>query len=144
MSVQIIVPDHLAKGRSVVGRFRNPFAQMIKRRRSPAQKRYYGKVWKYRGEQPLREAFGRPVGKPHGTFISDMVEMRKVILLCWRCQPRFYYKRANYYKDMVFQHTTGKCDACKRFEPRGQAFYPEERLAEPGGILRPGQVLTPR
>ena len=144
MSTQIIVPNRYAEGRKVVRRFRNPFASMLKARKSPTQRRYYGKVWKYRGEKTLREAPGRPMGKPHGTHISDMVDLRKVILLCWRCQPRFFYKRAKYYKDLVFTHTTGKCDACKEFEPRAQAYYPEERLAEPGGILRPGQVITPR
>jgi hypothetical protein len=144
---QLIVPSRLAEGKpnrqKVANPFRNPFAEMLRRRR-PHQKKYYGKVWKSNGQSPIPMAPGRKAGKPHGVFIDEMVTLRKVILLCWRCQPRFFYKRANYYKDAVFSHTTGKCDACKEFEPRAQAYYPEERLAEPGGMLRPGQVLTPR
>ncbi len=145
MASQLIVPTRFAEGKPGRRRINNPFARMLKVRKSPSQRRYYGKVWKYpRGETPLRMAPGRKMGKPHGVHIADMVELRKVILLCWRCQPRFFYKKANYYKDLVFVHTTGKCDACKEFDPRAQAYYPEERLAEPSGMLRPGQVLTPR
>ncbi len=143
----LIVPESFSAGRKVVERFPNPFARIVKMRKSRSQRRYYGKVWrppKDIAHQQAMLAPGRPMGRPHGTHIGDMVELRKVILLCWRCTPHFHYKKGKYYKDEVFTHTTGRCDACKSFEPRAQAYYPEELLAEPGGMLRPGQILTPR
>lgn len=146
VSGQLIVPSRFAKGkpnrRKV--RFVNPFAEIVKRRKSIQSKRYYGKVWKDTGYQPIPEAPGREMGKPHGTYISDMVELRKTILLCWRCKPKFFYKRALYYKDEVFPHASGRCDACDRYDNRGQLYLPEEALSDPGGMLRPGQCWTPR
>lgn len=121
----------------------NPFVRMLRRRR-PHQKSYRGRVWKYDGSEPIPQAPGRRMGKPHGTYIDDLVELRKVIVLCWRCQPRFYYKRGDYYKDELYTHVVGDCDACKTFDPRAQIYIPEERLCEPGGKLRPGQCWTPR
>lgn len=121
----------------------NPFARLLRRRKF-GQRSYRGPVWKDTGEMPLVEAPGRRFGKPHGSYIDDLVALRKVVLLCWKCVPRFYYKRTGYYKDEVFPRYCGSCDACREHTEQGKAFYPEECLSEPGGRLRPGQVLTPR
>ena len=156
-SARLIVPSRYAAGKpgrqrediSVLGVARerqvptNPFAWILRRRKSAAHRRYRGPVWKDTGQMPLVEAPGRALGKPHGSYIDDLVQLRKVVLLCWKCMPRFYYKRAHYYKDEVFPRYCGSCDACREHTEQGKAFFPEERLAEPGGRLRPGQVLTP-
>ena len=91
-----------------------------------------------------REAPGRKMGKPHGTHILDLVALEKVILLCWKHQPCFDHKRANYYKDRRFPHIVGKCDACKNFMSNETKLYIHESfLGEPGGRTKPGQVWTP-
>jgi len=93
----------------------------------------------------LVEAPGKKQGQPVGTWIGNLSDLRKVILLCPPCSNGFNYKRNRYYPDMRWpQRVQGKCDGrCQGFTAMGTAFYPEESLADSGGRLRPGQCLTP-
>ncbi|KPK68175.1 hypothetical protein AMJ82_08925 [candidate division TA06 bacterium SM23_40] len=102
-------------------------------------------VWRQtKPKNAPREHPGRRIGKPEGTYIMDLVALRKAILLCWRCQPRFNHKRANYYKDERFPYVVGRCDGCRRFMSHQAKLYIHESfLGDPGGRLRAGQCWTP-
>jgi hypothetical protein len=58
---------------------------------------------------------GRKIGGTHGSWISDLVELKKSIVLCHACTRKFDHKKNNYYKQCEFPHVLGKCDACKNF-----------------------------
>lgn len=143
----LIVPERFARDKPGRRKVPNLFATMLKRRKSPAHKRYYGKVWNRRGEQlaydPIAQHPGRKYGNTVSSWISDLVELRKCIVLCWRCKPKFYYKRAKYYRDEVFPYASGNCDGCRKTVVQGQLYLPEENLTDPGGMQRPGQCWTP-
>lgn len=145
---RLIVPRGYANGkpgrRAEGNPFRNPFAQILRRRKSPAQRRYVGPVWKGVGPQP-DEHPGRAYGQVVGAWISDLVELRKVIVLCDGCAFRFYYKRAKFYKDALFgPRAIATCDGCRTYTVRGQIFMPEERLIESSGEILSGQCWAPR
>ncbi len=100
-------------------------------------------AWAAPVEQP-REHPGRPVGKPEGTYVLDLVALKKVILLCWKCQPKFNHGKANYYKDGRFPHVIGKCDGCRDIMNHQTRIYIHESfLGEPGGNTKAGQCWTP-
>ncbi len=58
---------------------------------------------------------GRKVGTTHGSWISDLVELMKSIILCDRCSHKFDHKTYRYYKQREFPFVLGRCDACKNF-----------------------------
>ncbi len=94
-------------------------------------------------EQP-REHPGKRIGKPVGSWIDDLAALRKAIILCWRCQPKFDHKKAHYYKDERFPHVVGKCDGCKEYMNHQTKLYIHESfLGEPGGNTKAGQCWTP-
>lgn len=90
-----------------------------------------------------REAPGRPVGHPEGSWIADLVALRKAIILCRTCDHRFDPDRHHYYKDRKFPFVQGRCDGCRQFAYQGRLHIHESALADPGGKLRSGQVWTP-
>lgn len=113
-------------------------------------------MWKKRGEkfrkkaswnkpaaQP-REHAGRKYGKPEGGYVTDLASLKKAIILCWRCQPKFDHKRYHYYKDERFPHVVGKCDGCRQiFNHSTRLYIHESYLSDSGGRTRSGQCWTP-
>ena len=67
------------------------------------------------------EAPGRKTGNPHGTWVTDLAELAKTIILCDTCCKKFNWKKYRYYKQREFPFVIGKCDACKTFG-RAQLF----------------------
>ncbi len=135
MSASLIVPSRYAVGKPGRRKISNPFASM---------RRHATRVWKDEGKRPLNVHPGRKYGATVGGWISDLTELRKAIVLCWRCQSKFYYKRAKYYRDEVFPYATGTCDGCRQIAVQGKLYIPEERLSDPGSLVKPGQCWTPR
>lgn len=88
---------------------------------------------------PLQEAFGRPVGKPKGSWLDDLCALGKAISLCQSCAPKFDYRGHHYYKDRMFHRCAAKCDACRVFDPAGFLFIHERHLVDSDGRSRPGQ-----
>lgn len=142
MTARLIVPERFGKGKKNVrrenfGRMPNPLQSW---------KKYRQRIWKnYEPNLMMPEHPGRKNGQLAGTWISDLVARRKVIVLCdTPCQSRFYYKRANYYRDARYgSRSIGTCDGCREWTTRGQLYLPEERLIEPSGRVMPGQVWSP-
>lgn len=117
-------------------------------------------IWKKRGQafwqdvkekaswitpkQKPREHPGRKFGAVTGGWVADLVARRKAIILCWRCQPKFDHKRANYYKDGRFPYVIGRCDGCREnMNHQTKLYIHESFLGEPGGRTMAGQSWTP-
>ena len=71
------------------------------------------------------------------SWISDLIALRKVIILCSFCRHKFNPRRFGYRRIYVPDLTgktdgytvNGSCDACKQFTPNlggGTAYQPEE------------------
>ncbi len=89
------------------------------------------------------EAFGRPIGKPAGVYVTTLAEQRKVILLCFRCEHRFGNPKPRlYYKDMRLGPAKSKCDDCRSFTIVS-VFIPEEYLVGPDGQAKAGLSCAP-
>lgn len=92
----------------------------------------------------LMEHPGAKYGQPKGSWIDDLTSRRKMLLLCWRCQPKFDHKKAHYYKDGRFPYAVGECDGCRTWMNHEAKLYIHESfLGEPSGLLRAGQCWTP-
>jgi hypothetical protein len=92
----------------------------------------------------FKEDPGRPMGKPHGSFVSDLVENQTCVLLCRDCNHKFDHVRNHYYKDRKFPYVQAMCDGCKTFDAQSAIFIHESLLADPNGRIRHGQSWTPR
>ena len=58
---------------------------------------------------------GRKIGTVKGSYISDLAELMKTIVLCYRCSHKFDHKKYRYYQQREFPFVLGQCDACKDF-----------------------------
>ncbi len=91
-----------------------------------------------------REHPGRKFGKVEGAWIDDLAARRKALIFCWKCQPKFDHKKANYYKDRRFPHVVGKCDGCRTIMNHETKIYIHESfLGDPDGNSRAGHSWTP-
>lgn len=141
----LIVPSHYARNKPNRRAVTNVFARIVHNRKS-GQRRYRGPVWK--GVAPnaggMTEHPGRPMGRPVGTWVDDLVQLRKTLVFCELCQHRFSERNASYYKDTRYGNCVhSKCDGCKEHTARGRLYLPEERLVEFSGMSKPGQVWHP-
>ena len=90
-----------------------------------------------------REAPGRRIGKPHGSYIDGLAAQRQVITLCRGCKSRFDHVRAHYYKDRRLGEVVAKCDACRELD-FASALYIHESYLVQNGRTRHGQSWLPR
>ena len=72
------------------------------------------------------EADPRRHGKPHGSYVVDLADLRKMVLLCPACVHKFDYKRHKFRKEKEFPYVNGKCDACLVFDTYCSMFIAEE------------------
>lgn len=87
---------------------------------------------------------GRKFGNTVSSWISDLVETRKTIILCWSCKPKFNHSRNHYYMDKKFPWCQGTCDGCREYAIQGQIYVHESFLTDPAGKTSSGQTWTPR
>lgn len=61
-----------------------------------------------------------------GTYLSDLITLRKVILLCWECNHKFYrhHKSEGYRLDPMKANAT--CDLCGRASETTSMYVAEE------------------
>jgi hypothetical protein len=69
---------------------------------------------------------GRKHGKPHGSFVIDLADLRKAVLLCSACASKFDYKRHRFRLETEFRYNLGNCDACKVFDSYCSMYIAEE------------------
>ena len=67
----------------------------------------------FAGEDP-----GRRPGRLPGGHIDDLVAMKKAIMLCPDCRPKFDAPRHDYMQKSNLPFARGRCDGCSRFSPR--------------------------
>ena len=63
-------------------------------------------------------------GKLRGSHIDDLVALRKLVLLCDFCDPKFNPK-SNQYERYMKIPVAGRCDACGDHVWTGKAFIPQ-------------------
>lgn len=56
---------------------------------------------------------GRREGKLHGSHVADIVALRKALILCQMCSPKFDAPRNHYHRARRWGTVQGTCDACK-------------------------------
>jgi hypothetical protein len=86
---------------------------------------------------------GRPVGKPAGSYMSDLWELKKAIWLCWECRHKFDFKRHHYFYEKNLR-VNGNCDGCREYRPGAHFFVHESLLVNSGGRSVSGQSWIPR
>ena len=67
---------------------------------------------------------GRPRKLVPGSYLADLVALRKVILLCSGCLRNFDGRPYGYCKEEIL--CWAKCDVCRTPTQNAQAFFPEE------------------
>ena len=87
-------------------------------------------AWSGRDLAKAAEAHGRQHGKPHGSYVMDLADLRKVILLCPACNSKFDYKRNRFRKEKEFPYVIAKCDACKTTDPYCRLYIAEEEYSK--------------
>ena len=73
-----------------------------------------------------QEAPGRKHGKPHGSHILELADLRKVVLLCPICNSKFDYKRHKFRRENEFRYVISTCDACKTLDTHCSMYIAEE------------------
>jgi hypothetical protein len=58
---------------------------------------------------------GRKKGKPSGSYIDDLVALKKAVILCDSCLHKFNAERAKYEKPARYSTVRAKCDDCREF-----------------------------
>lgn len=84
------------------------------------------KSWTKRELDKAREHTGRKHGKPHGSYIVDLADLRKVVLLCPICNSKFDYKRHRFRRENEFRYVIANCDACKTLDTHCSMYIAEE------------------
>ncbi len=73
------------------------------------------------------EAKGRHVGKPVGSYVIDLADLKKTIALCSGCVSGFDPKAHHYTQHNSIPRFRGDCDACDKFDLQLIHLCPEER-----------------
>lgn len=71
------------------------------------------------------EAVGRKSGKPVGSYIGDLVDLKKTILLCDSCCKGFNPEANHYIQHKAIAKVRGKCDACREFSNTCNCYSPD-------------------
>ena len=87
-------------------------------------------AWTWRDYLKSSEAKGRKVGKPHGSHIDGLAELKKAVVLCDTCEKKF--KRNDYCRQQKYPFVRGDCDACKVFSERAALFMHESLFEDSG------------
>lgn len=61
------------------------------------------------------EAVGRKIGKPVGSYVIDLADLKKSIALCGSCVSGFDPKAHGYVQHHSIPLFRGECDACRNF-----------------------------
>lgn len=69
---------------------------------------------------------GRKRGVPKGTALSDLITLKKIIILCWECNHIFYphHRGEDYKLDPMKANAT--CDLCRTPSHTANMYVPNE------------------
>ncbi len=73
---------------------------------------------KYSKQEKLQavEAIGRHKGKPVGSYVVDLADLKKSIFLCSSCVSGFDPKAHRYEQHRSIPRARGECHACRNFD----------------------------
>jgi hypothetical protein len=74
------------------------------------------------------EFFGRKRGQPHGTYVTDLAELKKAIALCWKCKYRWNPTKYGYRLEENIPTVISKCDGCREKVDTAWLYIHEEIL----------------
>jgi hypothetical protein len=85
------------------------------------------KSWTNQEISKSYEHKGRKKTLGHGSYISDLVALKKAIVLCWKCRRKFNEKTSHYMKHHAIPFVrNSRCDACKQLSMQAELFIHEE------------------
>ena len=61
---------------------------------------------------------GRAPGRLPGGHVGDRADLKKALILCADCLPKFNHIKAGYTKKRNLPVVAGRCDGCTQFYPR--------------------------
>jgi hypothetical protein len=73
---------------------------------------------------------GRKIGKPKGSYLDDLVSLRKSIVFCVGCERKFDHRRHKYSKPTGVPYWQGDCDVCREFCQTAAFFVPNENMTK--------------
>lgn len=72
---------------------------------------------------------GKPQGLTRGAWVSDLAALKKAILLCWQCQPKWNAKAHRYVRRNVtasHREAISNCDGCNALMVKCALYKHEE------------------
>ena len=60
------------------------------------------------------ETQGKHVGRTSGSYVLDLVDLKKTVVLCDLCRRKFNARAYRYVQHYTIPRVQGQCDACKR------------------------------
>lgn len=75
---------------------------------------------------------GRPVGKPKGSHLDDLIALRKAVLLCRLCAPQLVKvaRKYQYREDPKMPVVRASCDCCREHDDQARCFLHESLIPE--------------
>ena len=78
------------------------------------------------------EAGGKPVGRLAGGWVDDFAALRKAIMLCEFCSPRFNAKQNKYAVWRRDIYAIAKCDGCNQTSRHIKTYIHESTVPDVG------------
>ncbi len=75
--------------------------------------------WTTRRRLGAGQSSGRRSGQTAGGRILDLADLKKAVMLCDGCLPKFNSAEAGYVTKSNLPFAAGRCDGCEQFTPRG-------------------------
>jgi hypothetical protein len=87
--------------------------------------------WTTRANRLKAAAFNGPAsGTVRGSWLSDLAALKKAVMLCWQCQPKWKPEKHGYARRMVgpgYREARGECDGCGAANELCAMYLPKER-----------------
>lgn len=87
--------------------------------------------WNSRENRLKAALFGGPAsGTIRGSWLSDLAALKKAVMLCSSCQPRWKASAHGYERRMVgpgHREARGECDGCGAHNELCAMYLPKER-----------------
>lgn len=74
------------------------------------------------------ESEGKKFGQLAGSYISDLAALRKAIILCPTCLPKFASAKNGYVTETRMPHCMGKCDGCRDMGMERRIFVHHQQI----------------
>lgn len=76
------------------------------------------------------ESAGKKFGQMAGSYIADLVSLRKTIILCPSCLPKFSAAKNGYVTQSRMPLCMGKCDGCRDMGMERRLFVHHQQIPQ--------------